>query len=394
MPQILVERPCPICESPSSRTLWSFDGIQYYTDHPDGLNVVDVVTVVCRDCFAAYQNPAPTPEGFGILFEKAAASYGSTDGRHAEQIGWLDERSLLSNDALVFDVGCYTGEFLAQLPPSVKRSGVDIDLPAIEIARQRDPGGQYVHSSFEELPIQDFQPDLITMFHVIEHVVNPREVLKRLLAISGEETRLLLETPIFENARIGDINGFFSTQHLTHFSRNSLERLVRSSGWMIEEWFEQPDYNGTRVLCVPGAIDTSQELALSPDLSDIGTHYKYVAGWLDSVSVAAERVLQSLQWDEFVIWGGGMHTELAYALGVLPHAKNLLFIVDSDESKQGHSWRGVEIKNPRDVSNCDWNSTGILISSYGSQEEIANALAYLGVPVENVVQLYDSIVAY
>lgn len=394
MTQSLAERSCPICESTSRRTLWSFDGLQYYTDRPDRQNIVDVETVVCRDCFAGYQNRVPTPTGFAVLFEKAAASYGSTDGRHAEQIDWLNDRNLLSDGTLVFDVGCYTGEFLAQLPLSVKRSGVDIDLSAIETAKQRDPNGRYVHSSFEELAIDDFLPEIITMFHVIEHVVRPREVLKRLLSISGKGTRLLLETPTFENARIGDINGFFSTQHLTHFSRNSLERLILSSGWVIEEWFEQPDYNGTRLLCSPGDPETSQALAPAPDISDVGMHYRYVAGWLDAVSVAADRVLRNLQWDHFVIWGAGMHTELAYALGVLPDRNNLLFIVDSDKSKQGHTWRGVDIRNPQEIVDCDWTRTGVLISSYGSQESAAEAALKLGVPEKNLVRIYETIHRY
>lgn len=394
MSEILTKRPCPVCDSTSYRAIWSFNEIQFYTDRLDRHNIVEVVTVVCRDCYAAYQNPVPTTAGFEILYEKAAASYGSTEGRPAEIIDWLNHRGLLREVSLVFDVGCYSGDFLALLPPYINRSGVDFDLSAIKLARKRDPKGTYIHSSFENLEMDNVIPNLITMFHVLEHVVNPQQVLKRLLAISSKETRLVLEVPLFENAPAGDINGFFSTTHLTHFSRNTLERLVLSSGWVIEEWFEQIDYNGTRLLCIPGETKASQNLVSKPDISDVGIHYRYVSRWLDSVADATEKFSQALQWDNLVIWGGGMHTEVARALGVLAATKNLLFIVDSDLSKHGHHWRGIEICSTRELMNCDWQSTGLLLSSYHHQEEIAGAATSLGVPIENLIRLYSSIEGY
>ena len=61
------------------------------------------------------------------------------------------------------------------------------------------------------------------MFHVLEHLKNPLETLINILKSAHQTTYLLIEVPILENGFTNDINGFFSAQHLTHFSRQSLK---------------------------------------------------------------------------------------------------------------------------------------------------------------------------
>ena len=136
------------------------------------------------------------------------------------------------------------------LPDNILRMGVDIDQPAIDRARANhaDQKIQFFLGDFETFNFDAQPPDTITMFHVLEHLPRPVAVLKKLHSISSKSTKLVVEVPILENGQTNDINGFFSAQHLTHFSRQSLHNCLALSGWKIIDWLEQSDYNGCRVL--------------------------------------------------------------------------------------------------------------------------------------------------
>jgi hypothetical protein len=65
------------------------------------------------------------------------------------------------------------------------------------------------------------------MFHVLEHLPDPVSVLKRLRDHAHNSTRLVIEVPILEKGQTNDIHGFFSPQHLTHFSKKTLDNVLK-----------------------------------------------------------------------------------------------------------------------------------------------------------------------
>ena len=100
------------------------------------------------------------------------------------------------------------------------------------------------------------------MYHVLEHLPRPVEVLKRLRVISSSNTKLVIEVPVLDNGNTNDIHGFFTTQHTTHFSRNSLQNCLLAAGWQIIEEFQTTDYNGFRVLCTPANSEKKTKWSL------------------------------------------------------------------------------------------------------------------------------------
>ena len=52
-------------------------------------------------------------------------------------------------------------------------------------------------------------------------------------------------------------------------------------------------------------------------------------------------------------------------------------MVDSDLQKQGKKWRGINIYNPDILKDCVLGEVKILISSYGSQPVIEQAILIL-----------------
>jgi ubiquinone/menaquinone biosynthesis C-methylase UbiE len=391
-PRATILRPCPICGHSESTLLLSFADFQFFTDDASDAKRVDIRDVVCASCHAVFLNPVYTPMGFRSLFAEAGCSYGATAGRSREQERWLENRGLLRAGASLLDVGCYDGDFLAQLPDSVKRIGVDIDLRAIERGTKKfgARGIEFIYGDFNDFRMSE-SPDAITMFHVLEHLPDPVKTLSNLRAMSGPGTRLVVEIPIVENGLTNDINGFLSAQHLTHFSRRTLTNALARSGWNVIERFEQSDYNGCRVMAEP--VEASSRV--SGDEADVEAYSRYMTHWRRVVANVSSRLNAIGDATRIVLWGGGLHTEFLYHLTPLFKDRRRQFaIVDSDRLKQGRSWRGISIFPPSKLSEVSWETSRMVISSYGGQPEIAVLAQGHGVPSDKLIQLYDHFFVY
>lgn len=387
----LYQRPCPVCSSDLHRPVFGLEDFQYFTDDTSCDKRANIRHVICKRCYCLYMNPTYTPEGFAILFEEAGQSYGASMIRDSEQLEWLKSRGLLRAGLSFLDVGCYLGKFIAGLPAEVTAVGVDIDQTAVAEAQARHggPGRRFVAADFEQLEMEA-QPDVITMFHVLEHLPRPVLVLKKLRALAQAETRLVLEVPVLELAKTNDINGYLTVSHLTHFSKASLAKAMNSAGWQIIDETLQDDYNGYRVLAIPAQVGQAPA-----DPRDLGLLYDYLAFFYQALQ-EAERVLAQIPTvGRWLVWGGGFHTELIYQLFSFFQAQQARFlIVDMDPKKQGKSWRGIPIHHPDVLSEIDLPGVQLLISSYGNQEDIATAALAHGLPESNLHRLYAYIRRY
>jgi SAM-dependent methyltransferase len=393
-PALMRSRPCPICGSLSpNHAFLEFSNYQFFSDDPVDPKRVDVRNVICTTCFAAYLDPVYTPAGFSTLFAEAGQSYGASQGRVEEQLDWMQARGMLDQHGSLLDIGCYDGELLAALPTGVKRMGVDIDSAAIQRARQRlGDAAELVVGDFEQFDVPS-RPDAITMFHVLEHLPRPVEVLARLRDMSHDRTRLVVEVPVVEGRPTNDLVGFFTVQHTTHFSRHSLLQCLARAGWAVVEHVSQRDYNGDRVLCRP----SEKAPRASGDPHDL-IHVREALGrWNQAVVDISTRLLAALDGvDRCLVWGAGMHLEHLYAATPLfgSDPARRYMVVDSDPVKQGSSWRGVDVLPPDALSDPECDGVPLVVSSYGSQPEIVEAARERGVAAELIVTLYDAVSVY
>lgn len=392
-PVLTSSRACPICGEFKDDSVLTFDDFQFFSDSATAPKRCLLRISQCRHCQAVYLNPSYTTAGFSCLFEEAGQSYGSSETRQLEQIGWLRERGLLGSKTSVLDVGCYDGAFLALLPESIRGFGVDIDEAAV--VRGNELYGkqsiEIIHGAFESFICPE-RPDLIVMFHVLEHLANPFEVLVNLRSLSHDDTRLVVEVPVIEHGLTNDINGFFSVQHMTHFSHSTIGKLFAKAGWDILERVDMSGYNGHRLLAQPAAPSEYVQCAVR----DRTLVYGYLTHWYKSLQTIAAKIDPMKSYSRIVIWGGGMHSEFLYQKSPLfiQNPKRQYLIVDSDPLKQGKTWRGINIGSPDIIRSMEWDDTLLLISSYGGQESIAKAAVEMGVPDTSIVKLYDDVSVY
>jgi SAM-dependent methyltransferase len=390
----MMSRPCPVCGSiEADRPFLEFADYQFFSDDVRRPKRVNLRNVVCRRCLTAYLNPVFTDTGYSILFAQAGRSYGAEESHVEAQVQWMEDRGVLRPGSAVLDVGCYEGGFLAALPDGLKLIGVDIDHAAIDRARQRlDSDAELFVEDFERFAVRRC-PDVITMFHVLEHLARPAEVLAMLRDISHDRTELIVEVPIMEGRPSNDLVGFFTVQHTMHFSEHSLVQCLAKAGWEVVDGATLSGYNGHRVLCHP----SEKASVVKGDPYDNPRLCRALLQWQHAVADVSIRVLDALrEVDRCVIWGGGMHLEHLYATTSMFQAnpEREYLIIDNDPTKQGQTWRGIDVQPPDVLSHSDCRGLPVVVSSYGSQTEITAAARERGVPADRIVTLYDSISAY
>jgi len=385
--KLLSIRACPICQHEHASTVLTLTNFQFFSDSKLHEKQATLQEQMCNKCNAIFLNPCYNNVGFDILFAEAGQSYGATLQRPQEQFNWIKERIHVDGTNFM-DIGCGTGNFIASLPKNINKIGIDIDQQSIDTAKKNNPNVEFICSSFETIEYKE-QVDIITMFHVLEHVQDPLNTLKRLHELATKETRFIVEVPIIENGLTNDINGFFSAQHLTHFSRNSFKNILILSGWEVIEWQEQSDYNGCRVL----AKKSRESHGLTFSTLEKTHLYDYLKNWYQSISKAERRLLE-IKTPRCVIWGGGMHLEFIYQISTLFSQEIEFIIVDKDENKQGNTWRGIEIHSPEIIPDLINANVSYIASSYRNQNIIKDELLQYGAEDKNIITLYDYVNVY
>jgi 2-polyprenyl-3-methyl-5-hydroxy-6-metoxy-1,4-benzoquinol methylase len=151
---------------------------------------------------------------------------------------WDDQRRfdmlkpILPNKKLL-DFGCGAGGFMSkaqQLVDSV--AGIELERRV----REFWTGRITIHPDLESA--MDTY-DLIVAFHVIEHLHDPRTILKTLAGMLTKNGRIIIEVPSSEDALLTlyDVEAFqrftYWSQHLFLFNSETLRRLVEQAGLRI-----------------------------------------------------------------------------------------------------------------------------------------------------------------
>jgi SAM-dependent methyltransferase len=110
---------------------------------------------------------------------------------------------------------------------------VDIDAGAADTAKAN--GHTFFLGRFEDLPITGERFNLIMMMNIIEHVPDPKAVLKKAAALLAPGGVIWMKTPNFDSvdARIfrhRSWGGYHAPRHFILFNKESLERTAQEAG--------------------------------------------------------------------------------------------------------------------------------------------------------------------
>jgi len=223
--------PCLVCGSSQARARFAIEGFAPRV-------------FVCADCGLGRLHPMPDPDEIGAFYP--AEYYGEPghkfQGGVERLVRWVGERHIqfLSSDlpsgARVLDVGCGRGVILGALADrGFEVHGVEITLAAasgadpraeIRIAPQLADAG-YPAAHFDE----------IVIWHVLEHLRDPRATLAEARRILKPGGRLVVAVPNFASlqARWAGAAWFHLDlpRHLWQFPLAALRRLFADTGFGV-----------------------------------------------------------------------------------------------------------------------------------------------------------------
>lgn len=125
----------------------------------------------------------------------------------------------------VLDIGAGTGDFLLYCKENnFKVTGVEPNSIARQQALEK---GLKLHEKLENLQGSSF--DVITMWHVLEHVPNLYECLDQLKSLLNPKGKLIIAVPNFKSYDANHYKEYWAAydvpRHLWHFSQESIHKL-------------------------------------------------------------------------------------------------------------------------------------------------------------------------
>lgn len=190
-----------------------------------------------KNYYTSHYLPYRGSEAWG-LFEKLVE--GSQKKLDLKRVKRVKESHSLTAEFLILDIGCGKPSFLKACQQKLKCQVMGIDFS--------DEGWKDQPNNFEGLDLKiaeikdlptDLKPDVITMWHYLEHDYTPLENLTYLSSIAKPSTKLIIEIPNFDSEsrkKYGDKwAGWHTPRHLSLFSPNNIELLLNKSGWNVAQ---------------------------------------------------------------------------------------------------------------------------------------------------------------
>jgi 2-polyprenyl-3-methyl-5-hydroxy-6-metoxy-1,4-benzoquinol methylase len=136
----------------------------------------------------------------------------------------------------LLDVGCGSGTLLGLLKNRGFRPlGVDFSQEAAQVA-ETENGVRVLVGSLEQAAFPDGSFDVVTLFHVMEHVTNPRRVLAEVGRILRSDGALILQVPNIDSWQFRAFGarwyGLDIPRHVIDYSKKAMLKLLSDSGFV------------------------------------------------------------------------------------------------------------------------------------------------------------------
>ena len=195
--------------------------------------------VKCDNCDFVFTTPIPNQEEIVMYYSK----FDYKDSLSAEKVIRSDsKRSLemiskhIKEKGELLDVGCGRGYFLDEARMlGWKTHGVDASKTITDYAENTLHLDVFCSDIFSFRPAKFF--DLITLNQVIEHFVNPEQLINQCSKHLKKGGFLYIATPNVESvsARVlkDNFDHYIPPEHLSYFSKRTLKRLLEKLGYRV-----------------------------------------------------------------------------------------------------------------------------------------------------------------
>ncbi|MBT3208682.1 MAG: class I SAM-dependent methyltransferase [Bacteroidetes bacterium] len=228
---------CVYCKSQNSEKLYSTKDIFEDTFHIHK----------CRKCKAYFLSPQPTNEQLARAYDDSY--YGEKDEKFESSsvenvLDFFRKKrakklsKYLKEGANVLDIGCGNGRFLLYLQKygKYRLNGTELDGNSAKRAAKHSE----INLKIGFLEKSDFDKnslDAVTLFHVFEHLSNPKETLETISELLKKDGILLISFPNIDSYQSRKFKGDWlhldPPRHLLFFEPTDFIKLLKEYGFEI-----------------------------------------------------------------------------------------------------------------------------------------------------------------
>lgn len=224
---------CPICQKNHHKLLHTLEKGKLLT---------------CQNCQLVFYTPRPTPEELVDFYDRQSyrqdyeqstmsdKNFSINRYKELKQIIKKYNSELFNkSDRTFLDIGCGLGDLLGlAMNDGWQVTGTEISSKAANQATQ-NLGSQIFTGDILSLDIPENSFDLITIYHVIEHLIDPIPTLEKIRSLLKPEGIAFIETPNIGSlgARIRgkEWSHIIPPEHITYFDLKSLKYALHQSGF-------------------------------------------------------------------------------------------------------------------------------------------------------------------
>jgi 2-polyprenyl-3-methyl-5-hydroxy-6-metoxy-1,4-benzoquinol methylase len=222
----------------------------------------------CNLCGYVFDSPRPSFAEISAFYSQAGKYDGWLKEEQARDMLWKRRlKKLLQSGARsrLLDIGAGYGQFLHHAQPYFSEvTGTEVSESAVALAKKKY-GLMLLAGQVEDLDLPRQSFNTITLFHVLEHVLDPCMLIHRCHALLRAQGTLIIAVPndvlawTSKIKKVGKRFGLRSFQkfspklgisragasreiHLSHFTPTVLRRLLENSGLHIVEESLDPYY--------------------------------------------------------------------------------------------------------------------------------------------------------
>jgi len=208
----------------------------------------------CRQCEFVFLNPRVSEDQLKHYYTSYYLPYRGTAawGRYSrlvqqnqkkldtKRLNVVKANSKIQSNSLILDIGCGHPSFLKKCKDDLgcRTLGLDFSNKGWLHQRQHFKDINLQVGEIKDLPSQ-LNPDIISMWHYLEHDYEPLNNLSYLKAVAHPNTTLIIEIPNFNSQsrkKFGaDWAGWHTPRHTSLFSPQNIRLLLRKSGWKVTD---------------------------------------------------------------------------------------------------------------------------------------------------------------
>jgi SAM-dependent methyltransferase len=199
-----------------------------------------LTTALCRGCGLVSHHPLPSAAEMAAFYAKdyRVAYKGGFEPKRKHALralrGAMSRASrlmpFLHGGAKLLDIGASSGEFVYVMARSgLDAHGIEPNEAYADFAR-RSYGVAIQTGGFEQAAPAEASLHLVTMNHVLEHVADPWQALRRIHAWLAEDGVLFLEVPNL-SATHKQVGNIFHMAHIWNFTPETLVLLAWQCGF-------------------------------------------------------------------------------------------------------------------------------------------------------------------